>query len=447
MKKNYILLLTLAFGLFLRIYRLEELAGFDFDQEKAAFWIRDFLIHGKISLIGQEISTGGIFIGPLYFYLLSPFYFLLNMNPIAANILASLLGIISMFILYKIGQTLFGKKIGLIALFLFAISFRLNFYDRTTAPSNLVMLLSGLIFISLLKLKSGSKKLIFVIAACLGMGFSVHPTMAALFLIVAIIMLFSKFKLDFKHYSLSALIILLFLSPLLLFDLRHNFLNFTGILKVFSAGGFTLDSLFYKIGTNWQALITSLESLFLTKNIGGLAVLAVFFFTIRKQKQFDFKIKWFLIWLGIPFILLSFYPLNVPEYYFLLSFPIFLVFFAHWLYKIFKSRKLVLGGLLLVLAISNLAQLASYDYLVSMKHKKDAVKFVAKSSGEENFNVNYWTNPGQKNGFDYLFWYYGKMPDESLKKGNRFVIALPVRKGINKPNMIFGGIQVIRDDI
>ena len=80
MKKNYILLLTLAFGLFLRIYRLEELAGFDFDQEKAAFWIRDFLIHGKISLIGQEISTGGIFIGPLYFYLLSPFYFLLNMR-------------------------------------------------------------------------------------------------------------------------------------------------------------------------------------------------------------------------------------------------------------------------------------------------------------------------------------------------------------------------------
>lgn len=446
MKKTLVLFATILFGLFLRIYQLEQLAGLDFDQEKAAFWVRDFLIYKKISLVGQEISTGGVFIGPFYYYLLSPFFSIFKMNPLAANILASLLAVVSMFMVYKIGERLFSKKVGLIALFLYAVSFRINFYDRTTAPSNLVMLLSSLIFFSLLKIRAGSTKWIVVIALCLGMGFSVHPTMVALFFIVAVVLSLFPSKINRKYLLLSALIIVLFLAPLILFDLRHEFFNSLGVLNVLSRGGLTFDGLLYKVGTNWQSLMVTLESLILPKHLGGLFILTIFFFVIRKKGKKNLESKWLLIWLIIPFILLCFYPLNVPEYYFLLTFPIFLVFFSKWIFILLGKRRIILCLLLTLVALFNLIELGSYKNTVGMKNKKDAIKFIIDSSSGSNFKVDYWTDLGQKNGFDYLFWYYGKVPVED-KNARRFVIVIPARKDIVKPNQTFGSIQVIRDDV
>ncbi|MBI3559260.1 glycosyltransferase family 39 protein [Candidatus Gottesmanbacteria bacterium] len=225
MKMKFLAILLVLFGFLLRVWRSEELAGFDFDGERAAFWIRDLILFHKISLIGQEISLGGIFIGPFFYFFLTPFYYFWKMDPVAASIGVSLVSIFTMILIYKVGTRLFGQKTGLLALFLYAVSFRLNYYDRTTAPSNLIMICSLTVLYILTGEITRFRGLL--LGAVLGLTFSVHPTAVLLLPIVLTFFLWNKKKFSGK-ILITVLGLMLFIWPLIIFDLRHEFIGDIG---------------------------------------------------------------------------------------------------------------------------------------------------------------------------------------------------------------------------
>ena len=68
-------------GFFLRAYKLPEMVGFDFDQEYAAEFAKTILTVFPVAMIGQGLSVQGLFMGPLYFYFLVPFFALTRMHP------------------------------------------------------------------------------------------------------------------------------------------------------------------------------------------------------------------------------------------------------------------------------------------------------------------------------------------------------------------------------
>lgn len=140
-KKRFLVPAIIVFGFFLRVWRLRELMGFDYDQEVAALAVNQIL-SGHLTLIGQEISIGGIFIGPGYYYLLSIFYFLFQGDPIGIGIMVATISLATMFALYKVTKELTNTPTAITALLIYATSSQINFYDRTTAPSNLIMLSS-----------------------------------------------------------------------------------------------------------------------------------------------------------------------------------------------------------------------------------------------------------------------------------------------------------------
>ncbi|MEK7526341.1 MAG: hypothetical protein AAB546_02585, partial [Patescibacteria group bacterium] len=74
------LLLPLIFliGFFLRIYRIGDLLAFHFDQGRDALVIWDLIKNKELFLIGPTTGLAGIFRGPYYYYLITPFYFLGN---------------------------------------------------------------------------------------------------------------------------------------------------------------------------------------------------------------------------------------------------------------------------------------------------------------------------------------------------------------------------------
>src|SRR3990167_4634228 len=88
----YLLLAVILSGaFFVRVYRVDQLMWFFFDQGRDALVIWRLWHEGKLFLIGPVTGLAGIFLGPLYYYLIAPFYLMGGGNPrIPAVFLATL---------------------------------------------------------------------------------------------------------------------------------------------------------------------------------------------------------------------------------------------------------------------------------------------------------------------------------------------------------------------
>src|SRR3989344_5338565 len=63
---NLPLLFLLIIALIYRLYKINELFPFDYDQEVSAQAAYDFFVFHKLTLIGQELSFQGFFLGPIH---------------------------------------------------------------------------------------------------------------------------------------------------------------------------------------------------------------------------------------------------------------------------------------------------------------------------------------------------------------------------------------------
>src|SRR3989338_9951008 len=104
--KWFPLLFIIGVALFFRLYKLKEFYGFAHDQDLYSFVVRDIL-SGHFRLIGQMTSVDGVFIGPLYYYLLVPFFALFKMDPLSAVIPSTLIGILTIISIYWVFSKLF----------------------------------------------------------------------------------------------------------------------------------------------------------------------------------------------------------------------------------------------------------------------------------------------------------------------------------------------------
>src|SRR3990170_8212873 len=102
-------ILSLAF--IIRVYRLNDLLGFYYDQGRDALVVWNLWHEGKLFLIGPVTGLPGIFLGPFYYYLIAPFYLISGGNPAIPSIFLSVLVVTSLYILYLTGKEIGGKKL------------------------------------------------------------------------------------------------------------------------------------------------------------------------------------------------------------------------------------------------------------------------------------------------------------------------------------------------
>ena len=81
---NLPLLFLLVIALIIRLYKINELFPFDHDQEVPAQAAYDFFVFHKLSLIGQELSFQGFFLGPIHNWVQFYFMALIITPPIRA---------------------------------------------------------------------------------------------------------------------------------------------------------------------------------------------------------------------------------------------------------------------------------------------------------------------------------------------------------------------------
>jgi hypothetical protein len=258
--KKKILTIILVLAGFLRLYNLPNTLMFQGDQGRDALIVSEIFLEKNLVFIGPVTSVGNLYLGPLYYYFMLPFLALSYPSPLGPAYAVSLLSILTVYLVYKLGKELIGEKAALIASLLIAISSSAVFLARFSWNPNPAPLVSLVMIYFTYKAIKKPKNWIWV-SLCFSVLIQLHY-LALLSAggagIVWLTTLFQqiKNKISLKkliiYSSISLVIFLISLTPLILFDLKHQGLNLSAFKNMF---------------TNTRALKTSLNTNFFQKII------------------------------------------------------------------------------------------------------------------------------------------------------------------------------------
>ena len=111
--------IILLISFVLRVFRVDQILGFYYDQGRDALVIWNLIYSHKFFLIGPTTGLAGVFRGPFYYYLIAPFYWLGKGNPVWPAVFLAFLSVAALGLMYylarEIGvvQRLGGKDCGL----------------------------------------------------------------------------------------------------------------------------------------------------------------------------------------------------------------------------------------------------------------------------------------------------------------------------------------------
>ncbi|OGK46331.1 hypothetical protein A3B46_00135 [Candidatus Roizmanbacteria bacterium RIFCSPLOWO2_01_FULL_39_19] len=177
----------------------------------------------KWTLLGIKTSIAPFFQGPIYLYMLYPFFVLFNLQPIAGAVAAVVISTITLVLLYVTVNKYFSQKAALLSSLLFATSPGFIMYGRTPLYQHILPLF---IVFSMYFFLSYKKKILLVLflGITVGIGIELHRLNISLaFALLIYLVLFQKFNWRVIVGYLSGIII--GISPTLFFELRHQFLN------------------------------------------------------------------------------------------------------------------------------------------------------------------------------------------------------------------------------
>lgn len=413
-RKEYLLIFCiLLIGLFFRIYRMPDFFIFEHDQDLFAWIAKDIIADGHFRLIGQLTSIDGLFIGPLFYYILAAFMSLFKMDPLGALIPATLVGLATVFSFYFVFSRFFGKTTGLISAFLYAASAGTSFYDHWVVPTQPVILWSIWFLYCLLSLLKQRLTVLPVIALLLGLIWHVHVALIPLIALLPVAYFLGagdkkKPRITSKNFIFSAGIFLILTLPFWAFEIRHGFQQIQGLLASLgtergeAAGINRLVKIFTSIirlfwvmfYINTQALSNAaliLSSLIIT----GLTA-------YLKIKNILPKKELLLLGLWVLIIVLAqqVSKRQVSEYYFLSLFPLLILIISLFLNTLSSLHRWPVPTLLASFLIVNFIHLNSQEiYQSAYLQKKAAVSYIADHIRAHDYpcaGINYMANSGRR---------------------------------------------------
>ncbi len=209
---------------------------FDFaaDGDLYSWIVKDIVVNHHFRLIGQLTSAPGIFVGPLFYYFLVPFFILTNMDPIGALIPITILGLVTVYSYYFVLSRLFKKEVGLIAAFLYSVLLVTVSSDRWVVPTVTTSIWAIWYLYTLIMLSRGNFSVFPLLGILIGLIWHIHIALAPTLLAVPVALFFAKKIPKLKEIFLFLLAMFLFSLPLIGFELRHNFLQTRSLVSNFS---------------------------------------------------------------------------------------------------------------------------------------------------------------------------------------------------------------------
>jgi len=419
---------------------------FLFDQGAYYQAVRDIVVNRHLSLIGTEVGgIGGFFQGPGFYYLLTIPFILFKGDPYGGMLLMFILGLLAIALSIVLFHKSLGKTAALLIAFFIALSPGIIHQSRFIWPPFVIAPLT-VVFLYFIW-QSYRKKPMGIPLAFFIVGLMTHfeiATSITLFISTAITFLLIRPKDIFKPKTiiLSAILLTATQATLILFDLRHNFLNIKGILKFVTHGSSGAaysfqnhldvyrDSIF-SVAHNWNVAAV----------LSGIVILGLVL--IFKDKKTNPQLKKFILFLLINPIILFIVLLPMKSTlwaWWFLELPIMFCFLLGIsLVYLFRHPKLKFVAVLIVIGYFALFATQTYgwykndlnDYggVAKIKGKIDAIDYIYKDANSKDFNLLIFTPPVYTYPYDYLLWWYGQkkygyIPGKE-KKGTFYLIIEP----------------------
>ncbi len=401
-----IFIVILVAGLWLRFYRIEEFLNFGWDQARDAWITRDILM-GKYTLIGPRTGIGHFHLGPLYFYLLAPFYYLSNYDPAASNYLNIILNIINFVILFIVTKKIFNNFAALFVTLIYATNSYLIGINQVPWNVTLMPGVAALIFYSIVKIYENKFKWFFVLSPLCGLYFHIHFTAIFLPVIILLSFIFLKNKiLAIKYALLSLPFYLIWFIPNILYELQNRYANVFRMEDFLNNYflGFHLRFLLHRIPEVLVQFSTILNypKFSSTRIVVPLVfiLLNIFFERDNKYKLLGYLL---LLWFFVPLIGFTLYGGPISEYYLLYDVPIVLFMIVYLHMKLLQTRiKYALIPLMMVFWLlyiyQNTLSFSNRNYNNGLDSQKSAAKKTIREGGVIKYNE------GDIQSYLYVIW-------------------------------------------
>jgi len=230
-KVSILMVGVLVIAAILLFYRLSDLMIFIGDQGFFYISARDMLLSGYIPLVGITSSHVWLHQGPFWTYLLAGALWIGHFNPVSGAYLSSLIGLITVFLVYKIGSEMFSQRVGILASMLYSTLPLVVFFARMPYHTEPIALLTLLFFYALFIWTKGYRYGVPLIIFLLAVLYNFEISTFMLFPIFLIVLGYGIAKktswikniLNKKIILLSLFAFLLPMIPMILYDIHHGY--------------------------------------------------------------------------------------------------------------------------------------------------------------------------------------------------------------------------------
>lgn len=456
MYKKILFLITLFFAIALRAQEtLSHNFLFLIDQGRDMMAVKNIVYDHHLTLIGPYTSLGGIFQGPLWYYLLAVPTIIAGGDPWGAVVLMFFISVLTCVLAYIFMYRLFGFKTAIITFILFAVSpeaVAAATYSWNPHPNWLLVLVY---FFSLYFVSKNKQRYHLILWPVIALMFHFETALGVFILLGTIlyVSIFHRDQIKNKYFFLGLFLAGFFFLPQILFDIRHNFLMTKSAVAVIAGEdkGLIVKGEVYKykdiVISHLSTFVIHFRSAFIQDGIYKdsptylFIILFVTFLISIKNKQFKkeeyFFIKTLFKISAIIFALMLFYPFPIRSW-FLTGFQVLYILIAGLLLgKLLGNSlgKCILLGLLVVFLINATNKLGKlylhpdYGGVAKVKGKIDAIDYIYKDANGKPFGLFFFTPPVYTFNYDYLLFYLGRTryayTPYKEKKGTFYLLIEP----------------------
>ncbi len=221
----FLLVFLIAFFL-----RAQETISHNFlflmDMGRDMMAVKSIVFDHHLTLIGPYTSLGGVFQGPLWYYLLAIPTVLTKGDPWGTIVLMLIISLSTAVVAFLWMKKLFGYNAAIITFFLISISPEaIAAATYSWNPHPMWLLLTIYVFL-LYEIKKGKQRYHLFLWPVVALLFHFEAALGFFILLATIFytVLFARKSTQTKYFLLAVLLAGLFFLPQIIFDLRHNFL-------------------------------------------------------------------------------------------------------------------------------------------------------------------------------------------------------------------------------
>ena len=399
-------LIILAF--FLRTRHLSTDLLFHRDQGLHSLSIWNITHQSKMSLLGHPSDVDGLTHAPIYYWLMLPSYALFQGSPVAASLFQITLEVMSLPFLYLGIKKLFNRKTALLTLLVYSVSYGGIGLSRWLVNVTPILPLTNI----LLFLLTHNPK-VFITSLVVGIITQLNAAIGVF--LFPFLFWFYRSRLNLKTIGLILLGFLAPALPLIVFELRHNFVITQAVLNFSSQTGHGLGLTLGVFATNLSVLLTEINKVIFYPYFYFSTIL--FFFGLYKIRKLEHS-KLIYAFLLIPFLGLSLFQRGAIGFFFV---SLIYLSTAVAVYGLQTLNRLLSSVLIILIITLNLTSLSNVYQpnnaltpignanIITIQDRKNIIDFMYQTAEGEQFSVWFYTIPYfQEEVWDHMFNYYAE---------------------------------------